>query len=105
MKEENYNPWSSARKWEEFLYFCCPECNEKSQSKETFIKHALSVHPMAQMCFESIEPDVQLKETNRINESGPYINEEYSEENNAYEQKLTISINEDPLVIVKNEIM
>ena len=105
MKEENYNPWSSVRKWEEFLYFCCPECNEKSQSKETFIKHALSVHPMAQMCFESIEPDVQLKETNRINESGPYINEEYSEENNAYEQKLTIAINEDPLVIVKNEII
>ena len=103
MEEENYNPWSSVRKWEEFLYFCCPECNEKNQSKDIFIKHALRIHPLAKMCLESIESEVQLKEMYKINENGPYINEEYSEENNVYEQKLTISIDEDPLVIVKNE--
>ena len=105
MKELTKNPWLSVREWEEFLYFCCPECNEKNQSKDIFIKHALSIHPMAQICFESIESDIQLKETYRINENGFYINEEYSEEANACEQKLKISMYEDPLVIVKNEVI
>ena len=48
------NPWL-VTKWEEFLYFCCPECDEKSQSKEDFVNHALSVHPMAKVCLETIE--------------------------------------------------
>ena len=64
IKIEN-NPWS-VRKWEEFLYFCCPECDEKSQSKDNFITHALSIHPMAKICLESIEPEiVDLKENNK----------------------------------------
>ena len=98
MEEKMHNPWSSVRKWEEFLYFCCPECNEKNQSKDIFIKHALSIHPMAQICFESIESDVQLKETKNI----AFFNEHYNEEeNNVHEEKLTILIDQDPLVIVK----
>ena len=101
MKEITKNPWLSVREWEEFLYFCCPECNEKNQSKDIFIKHALSIHPMAQICFESIESDVQSKETKNI----AFFNEHYNEENNVHEEKLTISIDEDPLVIVKNEVI
>ena len=38
------NPWS-ARNLDEFLYYCCPECDTKDQSKEVFIKHALDNHP------------------------------------------------------------
>ena len=38
------NPWS-VENLEEFLYFCCPECDEKNQSKDMFIKHALNHHP------------------------------------------------------------
>ena len=38
------NPWS-ARNLDEFLYYCCPECDTKNQSKEVFIKHALDNHP------------------------------------------------------------
>ena len=63
MEEKTNNPWSSVKKWEDFLYFCCPECNEKNQSKGIFIKHVLSIHPMAKMCLESIESEVQLKGT------------------------------------------
>ena len=56
------NPWSE-KKWEEFLYFCCPECNEKSQSKENFINHALSKHPMSKACLEtSIHFEVKNEE-------------------------------------------
>ena len=51
---DNINPWL-VTKWEEFLFFCCPECEEKNQSKDDFVNHALSVHPMAKVCLETIE--------------------------------------------------
>ena len=38
------NPWFG-KTLEEFLYFCCPECDERNQSKEMFLKHALELHP------------------------------------------------------------
>ena len=46
MEEEDmkFNPWE-VESLEDFLYFCCPECNEKSQSKDHFISHAWSTHP------------------------------------------------------------
>ena len=65
IKVEN-NPWS-VQKWEEFLYFCCPECDEKSQSKDHFITHALSIHPMAKICLETIESEIDLKENKKDN--------------------------------------
>ena len=77
MEEEINNPWSSMKKWEDFLYFCCPECNEKNQSKGIFIKHVLGIHPMAKIILESIESEVQLKETYKINENKPYYKENY----------------------------
>ena len=43
------NPWS-VKNIEEFLYFCCPECNEKDRSKELFLKHALEEHPNSKEC-------------------------------------------------------
>ena len=43
---EIYNPWIVGR-LEEFLYFCCPECDERNQSKELFLQHALEHHPLA----------------------------------------------------------
>ena len=30
---------------EDFLYYCCPECNERKQSRESFLFHALNQHP------------------------------------------------------------
>ena len=43
------NPWS-VKNIEEFLYFCCPECNLKDRSKELFLKHALEEHPNSKEC-------------------------------------------------------
>lgn len=40
------NPWL-VDSLEVFLYFCCPECTDKSQTKESFIDHALTSHPKA----------------------------------------------------------
>ena len=56
------NPWASIRKWEEFQYFCCPECPEKHQSKKLFIDHALKIHPNAKVCLETIEIPVKNEE-------------------------------------------
>ena len=38
------NPWS-VENLEEFLYFCCPECDDRNQSRNTFLEHALHQHP------------------------------------------------------------
>ena len=38
------NPWM-VDQLEEFLYFCCPECDEKCQVKDSFLQHALLKHP------------------------------------------------------------
>ena len=38
------NPWM-VDQLEEFLYFCCPECDEKYQVKDLFLQHALFNHP------------------------------------------------------------
>ena len=32
---------------DDFLYFCCPECDLKDQSKSNFLQHALDQHPKA----------------------------------------------------------
>ena len=39
-----HNPWSVTT-IDEFLYFCCPECDNKTQSRALFINHAYLHHP------------------------------------------------------------
>ena len=39
-----HNPWN-VKNIQEFLYFCCPECGMKDQSQDSFVKHALDIHP------------------------------------------------------------
>ena len=41
----NDNPW--AFEIENFLHFCCPECDTKDKNQESFIQHALENHPKA----------------------------------------------------------
>ena len=44
VKEElEDSPWEVDR-LEEFLYFCCPQCDAKCQIRDDFLKHALNVH-------------------------------------------------------------
>ena len=38
------NPWN-VENVEDFLYFCCPECDERNQSKDLFLQHAFDNHP------------------------------------------------------------
>ena len=83
IKMENpVNPWVVAH-LEEFLFFCCPECDEKSQSKEYFLEHAIGHHPKAkEVLFKFQVKDEPLEEENG-NEDNSYfeadveINEQY----------------------------
>ena len=46
-KEEvdlKHNPWTVSN-IDEFLFYNCPECDNKTQSKATFINHAYLTHP------------------------------------------------------------
>ena len=61
------NPWA-VENINEFLYFCCPECDERNQSKEYFIQHALEKHPKAKECLPQIEIKLEPKEENFANE-------------------------------------
>ena len=38
------NPWDVSSIYD-FYYFCCPECDCKSQNKQDFIYHASKNHP------------------------------------------------------------
>ena len=42
--DDEFNPWS-VDNLEHFLYYCCPECEEKCQVTENFVAHAITNHP------------------------------------------------------------
>jgi hypothetical protein len=56
-----YNPWT-VNSLDEFLYYCCPECNFKSQLLDDFNGHAIVVHPM-------VSPKVLSKSSNKSKHS------------------------------------
>ena len=53
------NPWM-VEELEEFLYYCCPECDVKLQVKNEFMKHAFSNHPMVSTLRSQIEGYTRL---------------------------------------------
>ena len=55
------NPWSG--NLDKYLFYCCPECDEKSANKESFIGHAVKTHPSAQDIFNENESATKLKGT------------------------------------------
>ena len=52
IEKEKHNPWS-VNHIEDFLYFCCPECDERNHSEVLFMQHALDAHPKGELfeCF------------------------------------------------------
>ena len=51
------NPWA-VNNLKDFLYYCCPECDEKIKSLETFLQHALNKHDLA----KEVLPKIIVKE-------------------------------------------
>ena len=61
MSFEIENPWN-VENLEEFLYFCCPECDLKDQSKIEFLQHALEQHPKAKECVQQFNEFIVKQE-------------------------------------------
>ena len=55
MKYHESNPWE-VKNLEEFLYYCCPECEVKNHTKEIFLQHAIEQHPRAKDCISMFVP-------------------------------------------------
>ena len=91
MESDIENPWDVGN-LEEFLYFCCPECDLKDRSKTHFLQHALTEHPKSKECVQQFndfiikeEPDAEdeIEENENCNsdifEESYYPREEFSE--------------------------
>ena len=86
---EEYNPWAVGQ-LEDFLYFCCPECDVRNQSKELFLQHAIE-HPLAKETLhllfglktEPFEEDINFDQNNEDNGDNSlfYPAVEYGDEN------------------------
>ena len=55
--EELHNPWNVSN-LEEFLYYCCPECDCKNKDKEDFVNHVVISHPRAKIL---IGPEIEIE--------------------------------------------
>ena len=49
-------PWNVSA-IEEFLYYCCPECDWKTKNHETFLQHAISSHKKAEKALGGQTPN------------------------------------------------
>ena len=56
-----HNPWS-VENVDQFLFYNCPECDNKTQSKSVFINHAYLNHPRARQVLPQIDEDLGTAE-------------------------------------------
>ena len=56
MKNDPDNPWS-VKSIEEFHFYCCPECSERVQTRESFVRHALEQHPKSKEFLEEYDDE------------------------------------------------
>lgn len=45
------NPWNVVSMFH-FAYFCCPECEARTQSKQEFVNHASIDHPWVNLIIQ-----------------------------------------------------
>ena len=79
MEDESMNPWAVGN-LEEFLYFCCPECDEKNKSEDLFLKHAFKNHPKSKACLLSFTTLEETFQTDNFDHEVPIKNESLSDE-------------------------
>ena len=70
------NPWN-VEDLDDFLYYCCPECDLKDRSKIQFLQHALEEHTKASLCVEQFNEFVIKEEPSEINEDSDFSQEKF----------------------------
>ena len=61
------NPWSSGN-LDEFLYYCCPECDVKDKCTESFLQHALECHPLSENYFKNFQNATDINNSFQVKE-------------------------------------
>ena len=51
---EFFNPWN-VKSLDDFLFYCCPECEQRNINKSDFIKHVVTNHPKSQEFIDLLE--------------------------------------------------
>ena len=70
------NPWT-VENLEEFLYFCCPECDERNQSKENPACFRIKFNSLLSLCHNIFSNaiiknlEIQMKQMKNANWSKP----------------------------------
>ena len=68
--ESKPNPWHVPN-LEEFLYYCCPECDIKTKEHQEFYEHAIEVHELAKEALNLVVPvKVEVFEEDQASEIG-----------------------------------
>jgi hypothetical protein len=62
---DDENPWA-VKQLEEFLFFCCPECPDRSSTKAVFINHALIKHPKVLRIIMTLMPCQQVQKKKSV---------------------------------------
>ena len=108
MDSEMENPWN-VEDLDNFLYFCCPECDLKDQSKMQFLQHALEYHPKAKEYIQNFKEFIVKPEPIEVKPEHYEINDlienefQYNIESDDVETKLEEEINDVKQDLIKNE--
>ena len=81
-EEVKFNPWDVCH-IDDFLYYCCPECEEKSESRSKFVHHALVHHPVS----KDFIPKIMVSEVkDDFTESNQIKSETYDADTNGNDE-------------------
>ena len=65
-KIEMFNPWK-VDNLDQFLNYCCPECDTKQKTKADFIVHAIDAHPNSRQYLPLFDFETEKEEPNISN--------------------------------------
>ena len=56
IKQEFLNPWQVTSK-DEFLFYCCPECDITAKDYKVFYEHAIESHPRSKGSLDQLDEE------------------------------------------------
>ena len=97
--EEQYNPWNVSN-LDEFLYFCCPECDVKFKhdTKDMFIDHTIDKHPKSHpflSLFGLKVEDTSLNDFDDFNDDTEMFDEDFEVNNDDANEEINYLENND----------
>ena len=80
------NPWL-VESIEVFNFYCCPECNFRSNEANFFQVHALQNHDLSQALFNNLDLDIKVDIKLEQSETDPEIQFGIDDEKNGAEEQ------------------